>query len=101
MDFNCNATSGTSASLSPSRILPLTVLGCGFALSLVFFLLMNSQFRARDAAEKAASDLRQSEAALHQSEDSLRRLVESNLIGVVIADESGKIVRANDAFLFH
>lgn len=41
----------------------------------------------------------QSEAALRRSEAKFRRLVESNLIGAIVADLNGSIIEANDAFL--
>lgn len=37
--------------------------------------------------------------ALQESEARFRRLVESNIIGIILADLSGKITEANDAFL--
>lgn len=83
----------------PSYGLPLMVLLAGSAFGIVLFLVMSSQVRARSVAERTAVQLRRSQAALQQSENSLRRLVESNLIGIVISDASGAIVRANDAFL--
>jgi PAS domain S-box-containing protein len=83
----------------PSRALPLMVFGVGLAFALVLFLAMSSQARARAAAERTAAELTRSEIALRQSQASLRRLVESNLIGVVIADTGGKVIEANDAFL--
>jgi PAS domain S-box-containing protein len=43
--------------------------------------------------------LKQSEEALLVSESRLRRLVESNIIGVVFFDESGQIHSGNEAFL--
>jgi PAS domain S-box-containing protein len=36
---------------------------------------------------------------LRQSEARLRRLAESNVIGVAVGDLNGKIIEANDAFL--
>ncbi|NJO39196.1 MAG: HAMP domain-containing protein [Cyanobacteria bacterium CRU_2_1] len=41
----------------------------------------------------------QSEAALRRSEAKFRRLVESNLIGAIVADLNGSVMEANDAFL--
>ncbi len=43
--------------------------------------------------------LKQAEQAMRQSEARFRRLVESNIIGVVIGSFSGDIIEANDAFL--
>ncbi|MBD2743520.1 PAS domain S-box protein [Coleofasciculus sp. FACHB-1120] len=41
---------------------------------------------------------KQAEAALRESETRARRLIESNIIGVIIADFSGNILEANDVF---
>lgn len=83
----------------PAVGLPLTVLLVGFAFGGVLFLVMSSQVQARRAAETTAIELRRSQAALEHSEKSLRKLVESNLIGVVIGNADGAIVQANEAFL--
>jgi hypothetical protein len=45
------------------------------------------------------TDLKQIEAALRDSETKFRRLVESNIIGVIFWDITGNILDANDAFL--
>jgi PAS domain S-box-containing protein len=42
---------------------------------------------------------KQVEAALRRSEARLRRLVDSNVLGVLIGDLSGRILEANDGFL--
>jgi PAS domain S-box-containing protein len=39
------------------------------------------------------------EKTLRESEKRLRRIVESNIIGMIVADFTGRIVEANDAFL--
>lgn len=54
---------------------------------------------ARLSMVSDASAKKRAEAALRKSEARLGRLVESNLIGVVFWDASGKITNANDAFL--
>jgi PAS domain S-box-containing protein len=77
---------------------PLVALA-GLAISLVLFGLARSQADARAAAERGAADLRQSEEALRESESRLRRIVDSNVVGILIADFAGRIVEANDAFL--
>ncbi len=71
----------------------------GFLLSLVLFLLTRGQTSARVAAERALNDLRKSERELRQSETRVRRLVEANIIGIVLGKTDGTIVEANDAFL--
>lgn len=42
---------------------------------------------------------RQVETELRKSESRFRRLVESNIVGVIIADFDGAVIEANDAFL--
>jgi two-component system, cell cycle sensor histidine kinase and response regulator CckA len=42
---------------------------------------------------------RLAEDALRESEGRFRRLAESGLVGIIVAEHSGKIVAANDAFL--
>ncbi len=75
------------------------VLTSGTALGLCLFLLTLAQVRARAAAERNTAELRRSQEALWESESRLRHLVDSNLIGVLIADGSGKTIEANEAFL--
>lgn len=53
-------------------------------------------------SSKLASSKKQLEVSLHslqQSESRFRRLVESNIIGVIVGDMDGAIAEANDAFL--
>lgn len=71
----------------------------GIVISLVLFGVTRSQALAQQRAEQAASDLRQSQAALRESELRLRRLVDANIIGIIISDTNGLIVETNDAFL--
>lgn len=53
-------------------------------------------FAARAAAEL---ERKRAEDALRESEARSRRLIDSNIIGVVIADLTGSVIVANDAFL--
>jgi PAS domain S-box-containing protein len=45
------------------------------------------------------NDRKQAQAALQQSEARFRRLFDSNVIGIILADLDGAITEANDAFL--
>ncbi|HEY9299673.1 MAG TPA: MASE1 domain-containing protein, partial [Phormidium sp.] len=51
------------------------------------------------AVTRNITKLKQTEAALRHSESRLRRLVDSNLIGVLFANFKGEIIDANQAFL--
>ncbi|MGA9380855.1 MAG: MASE1 domain-containing protein, partial [Phormidium sp.] len=51
------------------------------------------------AVTRNITKLKETEAALRQSEYRLRRLVDSNLIGVLFANFQGEIIDANQAFL--
>jgi hypothetical protein len=51
----------------------------------------------RDGEERAAR--RQAEDALRQSEMRFRRLADSGIIGIVVAEVEGKILDANDSYL--
>ncbi len=62
---------------SRSQQAPL-ILGGGVILSFVLFGVTRAQVQARLAAERAAADLRKSEAALRLSEARLQRLVDAN-----------------------
>ncbi|NTU42728.1 MAG: PAS domain S-box protein [Nitrospirales bacterium] len=45
------------------------------------------------------TDLRRTEEELRQANERFRIIVESNIIGIVIADPAGKIIEANDYYL--
>ena len=49
--------------------------------------------------KRAEAEREQAFTALQQSEARFRRLVESNIIGIILADLDGNITDANDAFL--
>jgi len=54
----------------------------------------------RSLAERAVRAARRdAEQALRESEMRFRRLAESGLVGIVVADGSGSVSEANDAFL--
>jgi CHASE1-domain containing sensor protein len=78
----------------------------GSALAFMLFLLTNSEGTARMRAERAARELEASRealvktnASLRESESRLRTLTDANIVGMLIADASGRIYEANDAFL--
>ncbi|MBD2102679.1 PAS domain S-box protein [Leptolyngbya sp. FACHB-261] len=66
---------------------------------ITFGFEVTEQVTARRQAEALAADLRVQQIALKKSEARFSRLVESNIIGVILADPSGSIREANDAFL--
>ncbi|BAZ21935.1 multi-sensor hybrid histidine kinase [Kalymmatonema gypsitolerans NIES-4073] len=55
----------------------------------------------KEISKRKRSEQERSQAfqALQESEARFRRLVESNIVGIILADLSGKITEANDAFL--
>lgn len=71
----------------------------GVLMSLILFGLTRSQTRARVAAETALVNLRKSEKELRHSEARVRRLVDANIIGIVLGTRDGTINEANNAFL--
>lgn len=84
--------------LSDRNLVPY-IFVTGVLIASILFLLTRSQANARYAAERVAMQLSASQTALNQSEFRLRRLVDANIIGIIIHDTQGKIVEANDAFL--
>lgn len=71
----------------------------GLLIAVVLFGVTRAEAKASTLAEERAADLRASEAALRASESQLRRMVDSNVLGIIIARSDGTIVEANDAFL--
>jgi PAS domain S-box-containing protein len=51
----------------------------------------------REARER--SELRRAEHELRERESKIRRLVDANIVGILISDLKGRIIEANDAFL--
>ncbi|BAT54280.1 multi-sensor hybrid histidine kinase [Nostoc sp. NIES-3756] len=64
-----------------------------FVLVTTFINWLNSELRL------AKQHLEQTTAQLQSSDTRFRRLTESNIIGVIVADMNGAIIEANDAFL--
>jgi PAS domain S-box-containing protein len=83
---------------SEMRRVPYILVGGGLA-SFVLFLITQSQIQARRSAELATFDLQRSQSALSQSESRLRRLIDANIIGIIITNVNGEVLEANDAFL--
>ncbi len=75
------------------------IFASGLAIAGILFVVTRAQIQARLAAEQVAMELGASKAALNESEFRLRRLVDANIIGIIIHDTQGNIVEANDAFL--
>lgn len=60
---------------------------------------MTEEVRARQRLERELIVRQQFETALLASENRLRRLIDSNIIGIFFADVDGHVTDANDAFL--
>jgi PAS domain S-box-containing protein len=54
---------------------------------------------ARTLSENALGDVQDATEALHESEERLRRLSETGIVGILEWDVSGALTRANDTFL--
>ncbi len=85
--------------LSSSWRLTFYTLLTGLGVSVLLFLIARSQVKARTEAEAYASELLASREQLRSSEARLRRLVDSNLIGIEIVDASGRLIEVNETFL--
>ncbi len=66
---------------------------------LVFGFEVTNQVVARQRVEALAEDLKAQQIALKKSEARFSRLVEANIIGVILVSSNGTILEANDAFL--
>ncbi|MBD2021068.1 PAS domain S-box protein, partial [Leptolyngbya sp. FACHB-36] len=66
---------------------------------ITFGFEVTNQVIARRQAEALAEDLKAQQAALKKSEARFSRLVEANIIGIILAGPNGTILEANDAFL--
>lgn len=66
---------------------------------ITFAFEVTNQVIARQQAEALAEDLRSQQIALKKSESRFSRLVEANIIGVMLVGPNGVILEANDAFL--
>lgn len=66
---------------------------------ITFGFEVTEQVVARRQAEALAEDLRTQQIALMKSEARFSRLVEANIIGVLLAGPNGAVMEANDAFL--
>lgn len=66
---------------------------------ITFGFEVTNQVVARRQAEALAEDLRAQQIALKKSESRFSRLVEANIVGVMLVGPNGAILEANDAFL--
>ncbi|XGV98011.1 MAG: PAS domain S-box protein [Leptolyngbya sp. BL-A-14] len=66
---------------------------------ITFGFEVTDQVVARQQAEALAEDLQAQQTALKKSEARFSRLVEANIIGVLLAGPNGRVMEANDAFL--
>jgi PAS domain S-box-containing protein len=66
---------------------------------ITFGFEVTDQVLARRQAEALAEDLKAQQLALKKSEARFSRLVEANIIGVILTGPNGTIMEANDAFL--
>ena len=80
------------------RLPPLIFLG-GAGISFVLFAVTRGLASAKAQSERNAAELLIAGRALRSSQARLRRLVESNLIGIFFCDPAGQITDANDEFL--
>lgn len=71
----------------------------GSLVSILLYLITRTQSRARFKIEHTAWELQESQRALEASEARLRRLVESNVVGIAISETTGIVLEANDAYL--
>jgi PAS domain S-box-containing protein len=76
---------------------PFILLG-GIGISLVLFAVTRGQSLAQASAERSAAALKRSAEALQASQARIRRLVDSNLIGVFFCNLDGTIGDGNDEF---
>jgi PAS domain S-box-containing protein len=90
--------SGDAFEANSLRGLTLMVLGAGGVVSFILFGLTAAQAEAHRRTETAAQSLRVSANALRASESRFRRLVDSNLIGVVFSTLDGRVLDGNDEY---
>lgn len=71
----------------------------GSFMSILLYLITRTQSRARSNIEHTAWELQESQRALEASQARLRKLVESNVVGIAISETTGLVLEANDAYL--
>ncbi|MGH9942798.1 MAG: CHASE domain-containing sensor histidine kinase, partial [Pyrinomonadaceae bacterium] len=79
------------------QLVPYLGLG-GLAASLVLFGLTRAQARARSAAERAAGEVRSSEASLRASENRFRTMIEQSPVAITLFAPDGTMLQANRAW---
>lgn len=82
---------------SERRLVPFIAMTGGL-LSLILFGITRSQVRAWTAAEKSASELRQSEQALRESEQRFQTFMDHNPAAAWIIDPNGDIVYLSQTY---
>src|SRR4029079_2036298 len=90
--------SGYAFEANSLRGLTLMVLRAGGVVSIILFGLTAAQADTHRSLETAAQSLRVSASALRASESRFRRLVDSNLIGVVFSTLDGRVLDGNDEY---
>lgn len=70
----------------------------GLLISVVLFGLTRAQARARDAAERAAASLLQSEQALRESKERFQAFMNHSPAAAWISDEDGLIIYVNQTY---
>lgn len=99
--FNPAANVGLAARLGlgpnappEARLTPLIAL-LGLCFSLALFLVTRAQFRARSAAEDAATEARRQRAIAAESERRFRSLADAAPVMIWMADDQGRVLWVN------
>jgi two-component system cell cycle sensor histidine kinase/response regulator CckA len=85
------------ADVAPTPLLAAVITG-GLLISLVLFGVVLSQQAAQEAAIRGAAELAASEAALRESEERFRSLIEQSPLGMRIFAADGRLLLANRAW---
>ncbi|MEW6496225.1 MAG: CHASE domain-containing protein, partial [Cyanobacteriota bacterium] len=96
--WSISFTSSPDIELASGRSLAPYIWFGGLFISFVLFGLTRSQARARDAAERAAASLRQSEKALRESEERFQAFMNHSPAAAWISDEDGRVIYVNKTY---